>query len=301
MLRVIVLVLCLTTAGAFASSPALRSTAIAGLRSIAEPLFEHGEASEPRFDAFFADMVDALPAQERAERALELAINRYTGAAEYVLQNAQSWRGNIKPNERLTALLNTAINAPLIEVRMAGFEVDLAQYDLEKSAAEVDRLNERFSSDPHNAGPWALWNMAALGARGIDRERVFTFLLSAIQHDDEYVRHWAVDALGKFGGVEIIAPLLDLAVHDRSAKVREEAFCGLAESGTLHIVERYEAVPGLMAIAESARSDRQTLDWTFQALREISGVRDLPNDPRQWRERLERAALINAQAQAIAH
>src|SRR5450432_2208624 len=127
MSRMLALALCLITAGAFAGSPALRSAAIAQLRSIAEPLFEQGEATEPNFDAFYADMVEALPLQERAERALELAINRYAGAAEYVLQNAQSWRGQVKPNDRMTVLLNTAINAPLIEVRMAGFEVHLAQ------------------------------------------------------------------------------------------------------------------------------------------------------------------------------
>jgi hypothetical protein len=286
------LVLCLTTAGALATSPTLRSMAIAGLRSIAEPLFERGEASEPQFDAFYTDMVDALPAQERAERALELAINRYTGAAEYILQNAQSWRGQIQPNERLTALLSTAFNAPLIEVRMAGFEVHLAQYDLEKSTSQVDRLIERFNSDPHGAGPWALWNMAAIGARGIDRERVFDRLLLATRNEDDYVRHWAVDALSKFGGTEIIAPLLELAGHDRSATVREGAFCGLAESGTLHIAERYEALPGLLAITESAGVDRLTLDWAYQALREITGVRDMQNDPWKWRERLEHLRLI---------
>ena len=83
MIRVVAMGLCLITAGAFATSPALRSAAISQLRSLAEPLFEQGEATEPHFDAFYAGMVEALPPQERAERALELAINRYTGAAEY--------------------------------------------------------------------------------------------------------------------------------------------------------------------------------------------------------------------------
>ena len=298
MIRVVALILCLITAGAFATSPALRSVAINQLRSITEPLFEQGEATEPHFDAFYAGMVEALPPQERAERALELAINRYTGAAEYVMQNAQSWRKHVKPNERLTTLLNTAINAPLIEVRMAGFEVHLAQYDLDKSTAEVDRLSQRFVADPKGAGPWALWNMAVLGARGIDRERVFAELLSATQHEDEYVRHWAVDSLAKFGGVEIIDPLLELAVQDNSALVRENAFCGLAESGTLHIAERYEAVPGLLKIAENDQSDRQTLEWTYQALREITSIYDLPNDPARWREQLGRVGLLKVQAVA---
>lgn len=292
MTRSMALVLCLITAGAFAGSPALRSAALNQLRAIAQPLFEKGAATEPRFDAFYAGMVEALPPQERAERALELAINRYDGAAEYTMQNAQLWRKQIKPSERLTTLLTTAINSGLIEVRMAAFEVHLAQYDLEKSAAEVDRLTERLLADPKGTGPWALWNMAAIGARGVDRERVFDRLLSATRESDLAVRGWAVDALAEFGGVEVIDPLLDIAVRDKSPSVRERAFCGLAQSGTLHIAERYEAVPGLLKIAENPQSDRQTLEWTYQALREITGIYDLPDDATRWRDQLARVGLL---------
>jgi hypothetical protein len=50
-----------------------------------------------------------------------------------------------------------------------------------------------------------------------------------------------------------------------------------------------------MQIAASDQSDRQTLDWTYQALREITGISDLPNDPAKWRERLARVGLLKAQ------
>ena len=170
MKRVLGLTLCLVTTAVFATNAELRSVVIDQLRLIAEPLFDKGEATEPRFDAFYTDMVENLPSQQRAERALELAINRFEGAAEYVIQNAQSWRDDIEPGERLTALVTTAINAPLIEVRMAGFEVHLAQYNLDKSAAQIDQLIQRWVANPEQAGPWALWSMAVIGARGIDRE-----------------------------------------------------------------------------------------------------------------------------------
>jgi len=266
-----------------AANEPFRTAALDQLRVIAEPLIERGRTTEPRFDAFQAAMVKQLPPQARAERALELSINRYVGAPQYVIDNAQSWRGQIAPSPRLDALITTAINAPLIEIRMAGFEIHLVQYDLEKSPEEVDRLIDRLYADPEGAGPWALWSMALIGARGVDRERVFDELLVATRQQDAPVRRWAVESLAKLGGVEVIEPLLAIAVEDSSAVVRERAFCGLAESGTLHVAERYAALPGLLAIAEDPQSSTQTLDWTYQALREISDTHDMPNDPVVWR------------------
>lgn len=282
----------LVAVAAVAANEPLRLAALDQFRSIAEPLIEHGQSTEPRFDAFQAAMVAQLPPQARAERALELSINRYAGATAYVIEMAQSWRGQIEPGPRLDALITTAINAPLIEIRMAGFEIHLAQYDLEKSPEEVDRLIERLHQDPPGAGPWALWSMALIGARGVDRERVFDELLVAARQQEEAVRAWAVESLAKLGGVEVIDPLLSIAVEDASALVRERAFCGLAQSGTLHVAERYAAIPGLLAIAEDPRSPGQTLDWTYQALREISGVHDLPDDPVAWRALLADLGMI---------
>ncbi len=275
-------VLLITTATVAATEP-LRIAALNQLRSIAEPLFERGPSTEPRFDDFQTAMVEQLPPQARAERALELSINRFAGAAEYVIENAQSWRGQIEPGPRLDALITTAINAPLIEIRMAGFEMHLTQYDLEKSPHEVNRLIDRLEEDPHGAGPWALWSMAVIGARGVDRERVFDELLLAVDHQEIGVRQWAVESLAKFGGVEVVEPLLAIAVEDSSAIVRERAFCGLAQSGTLQVAERYAAIPGLLAIAENPQSSTQTLNWTYQALREISSVHEMPDDPVAWR------------------
>ena len=70
MFRFLLILLGLTTAAAFAASPDLRAAAMTQFRSIAEPLFERGAATEPRFDAFYTEMVEALPPQERVESAL---------------------------------------------------------------------------------------------------------------------------------------------------------------------------------------------------------------------------------------
>ncbi len=292
MARVIILVLCLITTAAFATSSDLRAVALEKLRAIAEPLFQHGESTAPHFDAFYTDMVESLPPQERAERALELAINRFTGAADYVTTHAASWSGTIKPTERLTALIRTAVESPLIEVRMAGFEVNLAEYSIQKTNQSVDDLLKALNEDPKKFGPWSLWNLALIGARGVDRERIFHNLVFFSHATDASLRQHAVDALAKLGGAEAVSPLLDVAAHDQDSSVRERAFCGLAESGTLLLAERYMAVPGLLAIAQDPNADKQTHMWTYQALREITGVHNLPDDPDAWRPQLERLRLL---------
>ena len=66
----------------------------------------------------------------------------------------------------------------------------------------------------------------------------------------------------------------------------------LAQSGTLLVAERYHAVPGLFAIAADAKSDRQSVGWAYQALREITDTYDLPDDVDAWRERLQAAGLL---------
>ncbi len=292
MSRILLILLSLATAAAFAASPDLRAAAMTQLRSIAEPLFERGAATEPQFDAFYAGMIEALPPQDKIERALELAINRRDGAAEYVMRNAQSWRGQFTSTPRLRTLINTSADAPLIETRMAGFEIYLAQYGLEKSPAEVDRMLQQMAADPGQSSAWALWNIGVLGARGVDRERGLRELLSALNSGDQPLRRSALEALARFGGAEIIAPLLEIATHEPDPALRERAFCALAQSGTLLVAERYKAVPGLLAIVEDTQSDKQSVLWAYQALREITGSYAEANDAAKWRDRLQQAGLL---------
>ena len=292
MKRASILVFFLTTTAAFATSSQLRTIAIEQLRAIAEPLFGHGESTEPHFDAFYADMVEALPPQERAERALELAINRFTGAADYVTQNAAAWRGTIKPSERMLALVRTAVESPLMETRMAGFEAHLAAYGIEKSSRTVDDYLHAIGDDAQKFAPWSLWNLAVLGARGVEREKIFSNLVFFAHASDADLRQHAVDALAKLGGAEVVPPLLDIAAHDSTDAVRERAFCGLAESGTLLLAERYTAVPGLLAIAQDPKASRQQHAWTYQALREITNLRGVSEDPDAWREKLQALHLL---------
>jgi hypothetical protein len=291
MRRLIVSCLALTSIAAFAAHGDM-TRVVAALRSLAEPLIGHGNAIAPRFDTFYAGMVEALPPQERSERALELAIDGYEGAPDYVVDHAQGWRGQFKASPSLDALLHAALNSRRIEVRMAAFELSLAEYDLEKTRAEIDRLLARRAIDPQGSGPWALWNISMIGARGVERERIYGIIVDAVRDNEETQRRWAVDALARFGGEEVIDPLLDIAAHDASTDVQERAFCGLAQSGTLQLAERYRALPGLLAIAESHDASAQQRAWVFQALREITETYDVPEDVSAWRIALDRAGLL---------
>ncbi len=268
--------------------------AIAKLRLVADPLVDRGTATEPQFDSFQAGMVNSLAPQARAERALELAINRYVGASDYVLEHAPSWHDQIDATPALHTLITTAINSAQIEVRMAGLEVHLAQYSLEKTAEELDYLEQRLLDDPEGAGPWALWSMASIGARGVERERIFELLVErASKHDDPLaVRQWAVDSLAKLGGAEVVGPLLSIAESNSHPIVRERAFCGIAQSGMLHLAERYLAVPRLYEIAIDPQQSAQAQAWAYQALREITNLYDLPEDGTLWAHRLDQLQLL---------
>lgn len=280
------LFLLLASVGVLASNEQVRQFVITQFRAIVDPLFGEGEATQPKFDAFYAAMVDELPPQQRAERALELTINRFVGAADYILENAQSWRGEIETNSRLETLTTTALNAPLIEIRMAGFELYLAQYDLEKSVAQIDYLLKQFERRPEKNAAGSLWAIAAIAARGIDRERVFDVIIAATTSNNDKIRRGAVEALARFGGQEIIQPLLDIARNDSSSYIQERAFCGLAQTGTLHVVERYDALPGLLQTLRDPYATEQQHSWVYQALKEISTFYDVAENPDEWEGRL---------------
>lgn len=284
--------LLLASLGVLASSQQVRHFVVTQFRAIVDPLFDKGEATQPKFDAFYAAMVADFPPQQRAERTLELAINRFVGATDYIFENAQSWRGEVKTNPRLETLTTTALNAPLIEVRMAGFELYLAQYDLDKSVEQVDKLIKQFERNPQKNAAGALWAMAAIAARGIDRERVFDEIIIATENSQDSIRRSAVEALARFGGQEIIQPLLDIASHDSSPYIQERAFCGLAQTGTLHVIERYAALPGLLEVLRDPYSTTQQHSWAYQALKEISTFYDVPEDADAWESRLVEVDML---------
>jgi HEAT repeat protein len=228
------------------------------------------------------EVLDQMTPQGQAELLLERSINHYRGANEQIAARVDGWRGKIKLDNRLRNLFTTALNSDDLRVRAASLEVDLAGRDVEKSSASVDRLEPEARSGEQGPRANALWDLALLGNRGIEPERVGQILLSSIHDSNENVRYWAVEGLAYLGTDETIAPLLDIFHNDPSPMIRERAACGLAQSGMLSERQRRTAVPKLLDYTDDPSLDAETRKWVFQALRDITG-QSLPHDPAAWR------------------
>ncbi len=259
-------------------------------RSIDDPIWQFGTSSASVLDDFHRNMLESLPVRQRVDRALGMVINQVEGAAEYVIEQSASWHDQFEYDEKLRVLLSPALSSPRLEVRMAAFEIYLASFSLEKSAAQIDELMGRFASEPE-ARPWAIWSVGLIAARGAERRRAFDEIQWQLLSEDPEIRVWAVNALGILGGVEVITPLLDIAGSDDALAVRERAFCQLATAATLHLSERYRAIPGLLDLAALDGQPDQVRLWVFQALREITEM-DLDDNLPAWQQAMHDGLLL---------
>ena len=229
------------------------------------------------------ERLDSMAPQAQAELLLERSINHYLGANDQIAARATSWRGALTLNDRLNNLFTTAINSDDLRVRAAGIEVDIAARSLEKASATIDRLEPDARSGAQGPRANALWDLALVGSRGVDPERVAQILLASVHDANVNVRYWAVEGLAYLGTDETIDPLLEILHDDPSPMIRERAACGLAQSGMLSRDQRRTAIPRLLDYSEDASVDAETRKWVFQALRDITG-QTIPHDPAAWRQ-----------------
>jgi hypothetical protein len=227
--------------------------------------------------------LDEMTPQNQAELLLERSINHYRGANDQIAARVNSWRGRIELNDRLNHLFVTAINSYDLTVRVAGIEVDIAARDLVKDASTVDRLEQAARSGAQGPRVNALWDIALIGNRGVEPDRVFDILMASIHDENVNIRYWAVEGLAYLAVDASIAPLLDIFHDDPSPLIRERAACGLAQSGMFSAEQRRSAVPRLLDYAIDGALDAETRTWVFQALRDITG-QSLPHDARLWRD-----------------
>jgi HEAT repeats len=223
-----------------------------------------------------------MPPQSQAELLLERSINHYAGANDQIAARVNGWRGRIALNDRLNNLFVTAINSGDLTVRVAGIEIDVAARNLTKNSSTIDRLEPiaRFGEQGPRVN--ALWDMALLGNRGVDPNRVADILLLSLRDENVNIRYWAVEGLAYLATDAAIAPLLDVFHDDPSPMIRERAACGLAQSGMFSAAQRRTAVPRLLDFAGDGGLDPDTRTWVFQALRDITGE-SLPHDALLWR------------------
>jgi hypothetical protein len=257
----------------------------AALQGIAQFIGLHGKpepASANVLSEHEIENLDEMSPQNQAQLLLERSINHYRGANDQIAARVDRWRGKIKLDQQLNSLFSTALNSDDLRVRAAAIEIDLASRNLEKSIATVDRLEPDAHSGEQGPHVNALWDIALLGNRGVEPPRAFEIIIASVHDSNENIRYWAVEGLSYLGTDETIAPLLQVFHDDPSATIRERAACGLAQSGMLSERQRRSAVPKLLDFADDPSLDRQTHEWVFQALRDITG-QSLPHDAALWR------------------
>jgi len=229
------------------------------------------------------EALDGMPPQSQATLLLERSINHYRGANEEIARRVGGWRGKIELDARLNNLFVTAINSDDLTVRVAGIEVDIAARNLVKNLETVDRLEPVARLGEQGPRANALWDLALIGNRGVDQDRIAEILLASIHDPNVNIRYWAVEGLAYLATDAAIAPLLAIFHDDPSPMIRERAACGLAQSGMFSAGQRLTAVPRLLDFAQDGGLDPETRTWVFQALRDITGQR-LPQDAAAWRK-----------------
>jgi len=226
--------------------------------------------------------LDSMDPQSQAELLLERSINHFQGANEQIAARVDNWRGRIKIEGRLNNLFSTALNSDDLRVRVAAIEVDLAGRNVAKTPESVDRLEPAARSGEQGPRANALWDLALVGNRGTQPERVEQLLLASIHDTNVNIRYWAVEGLAYLATDGVVEALLTTLRDDPSGMIRERAACGLAQSGMLSAAQRRIAVPRLLDYADDGGLDIETHKWVFQALRDITG-QTLPHDAGAWR------------------
>ena len=228
------------------------------------------------------EVLDTMSPQSQAVLLLERSINHFRGANEQIARRANSWLGQLKLEGRLRDLFTTALNSDDLRVRVAAVDVDLAARNVPRTAATVDRLEPAAREGAQGPRANALWDLALLGNRGIEPDRIRLILMGSIHDSNVNIRYWAVEGLAYLAVDEVVPPLLDVLRHDPASMIRERAACGLSQSGMLSDRQRRTAVPRLLDYADDGGMDQQTHEWVYQALRDITG-QTLPHDAQAWR------------------
>lgn len=228
------------------------------------------------------EAIGRLAPQSQAEHLLERAIARDFESLDALNHKLPLWRGQLRNTDHLYDLVHTALNSDDMRVRTAAIKTNLAANNIDETSAGVARLIQQLHADPDDRTT-ALWQLGALGNRGIEQKLVLVQLLHYVHDGSEVTRYWAVEGLALLGTDATVDPLLDRFAHDPSARVRKRAGCNLAKTGMLTREQRVAAVPELLNMFDDDALDATTRSWVYGALRIITGAQ-LGNDANAWRQ-----------------
>jgi HEAT repeats len=241
-----------------------------------------GNAGAPSAQPLSLDAIGRLAPQPQAEQLLERAIARDFESLDALNQKLPLWRGRLRNTDHLYDLVHTALNSDDMRVRASAIETDLVASNIDKTSDSVARLVQQLHANPDDR-TLPLWQLGALGSRGVEQKLVLAQLLHYVHDRNEVTRYWAVEGLALLGTDATVDPLLDRFAHDPSARVRKRAGCNLAKTGMLTKEQRLAAVPNLLNMFDDDGLDATTRSWVYGALRLITGAQ-LGNDANAWRQ-----------------
>ena len=164
--------------------------------------------------------IKLLAPQQKAERLLERAISRYSGAFEQIEKRLPSWSGKLGYSKDLQALIASAYDSNELQVRTAAIKLTLSAHNIAKDPETARSFLGKLKLSSEDR-LWKLWALALLANRGIEAGESRRILLQYLRDPDDKAREWAVNSLAMLGTEDVIEALLDVFGHDASLAIRE--------------------------------------------------------------------------------
>jgi hypothetical protein len=219
--------------------------------------------------------------QAEAEQMLARVVAGDSGAVEKVLSQSTGWTGKTRRTPKAEQLITTALNSHDMHAREAAVQAVLAMDGIPANENGLDTLKQAVGNPEQRA--WALWNLGALGNRGVDPVHTAKIIESYLNDPDVTVRANAVNGLAIVGTDETVPMLLDRFRNDPSPVVQEAAACAMAESGMYTHQQRLVAAASLVGWLDDSLLTTQQRTWAVHALSDISG-QNLGTDSAAWRQ-----------------
>jgi hypothetical protein len=246
------------------------------IKAVVSVAAEHraSETAAPRTRAIDTDE------QDKAEELLGRVAAGDLSAADQVLDQSDGWTGKTHRTAKTTQLITTDLNLNDLHARAAAIQAQLALDGVPRNDKGLAILEQAVGNPTQRA--WALWNLGALGNRGVDPVHAAKVIEAYLNDPDANVRANAVNGLALLATDETIPLLLDRFRNDPSPVVQEPAACALAESGMYTHQQRLVAAASLVGWLDDSLLTQQQRTWTAQALHDISG-QNFGSDAAAWR------------------
>lgn len=218
--------------------------------------------------------------QAEAQQLLQKLASGDASAADEILAKSANWTGKTQRTSIATQWITVALNLHELHTREAAVQAELALDGITQDDSGLRMLEQAVANPSERA--WALWELGALGNRGVDPVHVAKVIEAYLSDPAVDVRASAVNGLALVGTDETIPMLLDRVRNDPSPVVQEGAACALAESGMYTHEQRMTAAASLVSWLEDPLLNGQQRAWTYQALRDISG-QNFGTDSAAWR------------------